>query len=337
MFSPPPLRFCSFVLLSPAMSRVSVCHDNKRWEDIVSSANQLGCTDVLGWSVTWSKASTRVLISCCVLQPRERIRKGLACANCQNAPPPSPPLSSILPFSKQVAWEGDLLIRLSVCCSAPIMPCCAVMCRAVLCCAVLPLPALCQEVALCYAVPRCAVPCCHFLLCHEVVLCCAVLCRAVPCCAVPCCALLCSALAHRCCLCAASHVRSVCVCVAQDVKAGTVPADPLMQALLDRYLKRLSVNRATLQALFKAADSDGDGLLDRPQARAALTLAQPDLTDTSITTIWLEQDKVTMIMPRHISSGLFVATRHSQACGSCLICCTSRRHPKICCCAQGVT
>ena len=65
-----------------------------------------------------------------------------------------------------------------------------------------------------------------------------------------------------------------------------------MQALLDHYLKRLSVNRTTLQALFKAADSDGDGLLDRPQARAALTLAQPDLTDTAITTIWLEQEKV---------------------------------------------
>jgi len=84
----------------------------------------------------------------------------------------------------------------------------------------------------------------------------------------------------------------VCVCVAQDVKAGTIPADPLMQALLDQYLKRLSVNRTTLQALFKAADSDGDGLLDRPQARAALTCAQPDLTDTSVTTIWLEQEKV---------------------------------------------
>jgi len=83
------------------------------------------------------------------------------------------------------------------------------------------------------------------------------------------------------------------------VKAGTIPADPLMQALLDHYLKRLSVNRTTLQALFKAADSDGDGLLDRPQARAALTLAQPDLTDTAITTIWLEQEKVTMLMPRH--------------------------------------
>ncbi len=73
-----------------------------------------------------------------------------------------------------------------------------------------------------------------------------------------------------------------------------------MQALLDHYLKRLSVNRTTLQALFKAADSDGDGLLDRPQASAALTLAQPDLTDTAITTIWLEQEKVTVLMPRHI-------------------------------------
>jgi len=124
--------------------------------------------------------------------------------------------------------------------------------------------------------------------------------------------------------------------VAQDVKAGTIPADPLMQALLDHYLKRLSVNRTTLQALFKAADSDGDGLLDRPQARA-LTLAQPDLTDTSITTIWLEQEKVIVLMPRHTRSGLFIAIRHSQTCSSCLICCASRRHPKICCRAQGVS
>ena len=91
----------------------------------------------------------------------------------------------------------------------------------------------------------------------------------------------------------------MCVCVAQDVKAGTIPAEPLMQALLDHYLKRLSVNRTTLQALFKAADGNGDGLLDRPQARAALTLAQPDLTDTAITTIWLEQEKVTVLMPKH--------------------------------------
>ncbi|DBA70684.1 TPA: hypothetical protein ACH3X2_012061 [Trebouxia sp. C0005] len=117
----------------------------------------------------------------------------------------------------------------------------------------------------------------------------------------------------------------------QDVKAGTIPADPLMQALLDHYLKRLSVSRTTLQALFKAADSDGDGLLDRPQARAALTVAQPDLTDTGITTIWLEQEKVTVPMPRHKRSALFLATRHSQTCGSCLICCVPHTLPKICC------
>ena len=140
----------------------------------------------------------------------------------------------------------------------------------------------------------------------------------------------------------------VCVCVAQDVKAGTIPADPLMQALLDHYLKRLSVNRTTLQALFKAADSDGHGVLDRPQARAALTLAQPDLIDTAITTIWLEQEKVIVamssagfsthfmpvvnryspvhhftkrmfLMPRHTWSELFIAFWHSQTCLSDLL------------------
>lgn len=78
----------------------------------------------------------------------------------------------------------------------------------------------------------------------------------------------------------------------QDAKAGTLPADPLMQALLDQYLKRLSVNRATLTALFKAADRTGDGLLDRPLAKAALTCADSSVSDTSVTTIWLEREKV---------------------------------------------
>ena len=81
----------------------------------------------------------------------------------------------------------------------------------------------------------------------------------------------------------------------QDVKAGTIPADPLMQALLEQYLKRLSVNRATLAALFMAADNDGDGLLDRPQAKAALMCAQKDVTDTLLTTIWLEREKVSKL------------------------------------------
>ena len=76
------------------------------------------------------------------------------------------------------------------------------------------------------------------------------------------------------------------------MKAGTIPAEPLMQALLDQYLKRLSINRATLIALFKAGDSDNDGLLDRPQAKAALLVAQPSVTDTVQTTIWLEREKV---------------------------------------------
>lgn len=77
----------------------------------------------------------------------------------------------------------------------------------------------------------------------------------------------------------------------QDAKAGTIPAEPLMQALLDQYLKRMSVNRATLKALFAAGDTDSDGLLDRPQARAALLCAQPSLSDTVLTAIWLEQEK----------------------------------------------
>lgn len=65
-----------------------------------------------------------------------------------------------------------------------------------------------------------------------------------------------------------------------------------MQALLDQYLKRVTVNRGTLHALFKAADSDLDSLVDRPQFKAALTVAQKDTTDTLLTTIWLEQEKV---------------------------------------------
>ena len=78
----------------------------------------------------------------------------------------------------------------------------------------------------------------------------------------------------------------------QDAKAGTLPADPLMQALLDQYLKRVTVNRATLGALFRAADSDTDSLIDRPQCKAALTVAQSDASDTLLTTIWLEREKV---------------------------------------------
>ncbi len=85
------------------------------------------------------------------------------------------------------------------------------------------------------------------------------------------------------------HVNRSCL---QDAKAGTIPADPLMQALLEQYLKRLSVNRATLTALFKAADSDNDGLLDRPQSKAALMCARKELTDTDLTTVWLEREKV---------------------------------------------
>ncbi|KAL3132243.1 hypothetical protein ABBQ32_008831 [Trebouxia sp. C0010 RCD-2024] len=77
----------------------------------------------------------------------------------------------------------------------------------------------------------------------------------------------------------------------QDAKAGTIPAEPLMQALLDQYLKRMSVNRATLKAQFAAGDTDSDGLLDRPQARAALLCAQPSLSDTVLNAIWLEQEK----------------------------------------------
>ena len=88
----------------------------------------------------------------------------------------------IAPFT---AWLATQLCP--VCSVQPVMasqsvrsliPCCAVLCRAVPCC-----PMLC-----------CAVPCCA-VLCHAVlwpaVLCCAVLCRAVLCCAMLCCGLLC--------------------------------------------------------------------------------------------------------------------------------------------------
>ena len=78
----------------------------------------------------------------------------------------------------------------------------------------------------------------------------------------------------------------------QDAKAGTIPAEPLMQALLEQYLKRVSVNRTTLMALFAAGDTNTDGLLSRPQAKAALLCAQPSITDTVLTTIWLEREKV---------------------------------------------
>ena len=97
----------------------------------------------------------------------------------------------------------------------------------------------------------------------------------------------------------------------QDAKAGTVPADPLMQALLDQYLKRLSVNRATLTALFKAADSRGEGLLDRPQAKAALTCADSGVSDTSVTTIWLEREKVGRSPPPAPVSCLLASARSS--------------------------
>lgn len=65
-----------------------------------------------------------------------------------------------------------------------------------------------------------------------------------------------------------------------------------MQALLDQYLNRVSVNRATLKALFAAGDTDSDGLLDRPQAKGALLCALPSLSDTVLTAIWLEREKV---------------------------------------------
>lgn len=70
-----------------------------------------------------------------------------------------------------------------------------------------------------------------------------------------------------------------------------------MQALLEQYLKRVSVNRATLMALFAAGDTDTDGLLDRPQAKATLLCAQPSISDTVLTTIWLEREKV-WVTPR---------------------------------------
>ena len=113
------------------------------------------------------------------------------------------------------------------------------------------------------------------------------LCRAVPCCAVlaSCYPQLYTTLWL--------HVLLHLACnLLQDVKAGTIPAEPLMQALLDQYLRRLSVNRATLGALFKAGDNDSDGLLDRPQAKAALLVVQPSMTDTLQTAIWLEREKV---------------------------------------------
>lgn len=78
-----------------------------------------------------------------------------------------------------------------------------------------------------------------------------------------------------------------------------------MQALLDQYLRRLSVNRATLGALFRAGDNDSDGLLDRPQAKAALLTAQPSMTDTLQTAIWLEREKVPLlpsIKPHQLSN-----------------------------------
>ena len=78
----------------------------------------------------------------------------------------------------------------------------------------------------------------------------------------------------------------------QDAKAGTIPAEPFMHALLEQYLRRVSVNRSTLMALFAAGDTDNDGRLDRPQAKAALLCAQPSITDTVTTTIWLEREKV---------------------------------------------
>ena len=92
----------------------------------------------------------------------------------------------------------------------------------------------------------------------------------------------------------------------QDAKAGTIPAEPLMQALLEQYLKRVSVNRATLKALFTAGDTDSDGLLDRPQAKAALLCAQPSLSDTVLTTIWLEREKVWLVSRAGFNEGIGV-------------------------------
>lgn len=78
----------------------------------------------------------------------------------------------------------------------------------------------------------------------------------------------------------------------QDTK-GSIPVDSLLLSLLEQYLKRVTVNRTTLAALFTAADSTAEGLIDRPQMKAALTCADPEITDTAMTTIWLERQKVT--------------------------------------------
>lgn len=174
------------------------------------------------------------------------------------------------------------LICHALCCAVLLLLCYAVLCCA--CCAVLcTLCCTCSATHAIHAIP------CHRNLC--------LLCHAM-CYAKLWSAMLCQCIAqhswhsvlchHQHQLCLTPLTRS---CI-QDAKAGTIPAEPLMQALLEQYLKRLSVNRATLKALFAAGDTDSDGLLDRPQARAALLCAQPSLSDTVLTTIWLEQEKV---------------------------------------------
>ena len=80
-------------------------------------------------------------------------------------------------------------------------------------------------------------------------------------------------------------------------KAGSMPAESLLLALLEQYLKRVTVNRMTLTALFTAADSTGEGLLDRPRMKAAFMCARPDITDTALTTIWVEREKVSSLAP----------------------------------------
>ena len=92
-----------------------------------------------------------------------------------------------------------------------------------------------------------------------------------------------------------------------------MPADPFMQALLDQYLKRVTVNRSTLGALFKAADSDSDSLVDRPQYKAAVTVAKPDVTDTVLTTIWLEREKVTLSLSDCVTALVFESLSLSRS------------------------
>jgi len=72
----------------------------------------------------------------------------------------------------------------------------------------------------------------------------------------------------------------------QNSKTGLIDADVLLLILLEEWSRRLEMNAAHLKALFRAGDSDDDGLVTYDEFVALVKLIDPEIADPKVIKIY---------------------------------------------------